>query len=134
MQDLQGLWHVVSAMDEGEDLTENLGANIQFDFEFNRLDVTTQHGVETFEYVIFSEEYPKWIELKKMPEEEPSAHKGLYKLQGDRLTLVLPNEHDEGRSTKFESNPQPSTNNVLVVLQRGPATQPATAPATRPAG
>jgi uncharacterized protein (TIGR03067 family) len=107
---LAGAWKIESIMDEGKEKDTENGEMV-----FAKGKVTFTAGSQTKEgaYQLDSTKDPKWFDLTI----DERTYIGIYKLEGDTLTICTNEKRDGERPTKFESV-RGTPNDQLIVLKR----------------
>lgn len=110
---IQGIWQIVSLQDGGRTAPDEVLEGAQWLITGDK--IVQKGGGQTMElsYVLDPSETPHWIDLKH----DDRRMLGIYKLEGDTLTVCFSEGRNEERSTAFESQPE-SVNDVLIVFRR----------------
>lgn len=108
---LEGTYKVEKAVRGGQEMPAEKRQEVAFEFKGNQIIITEPNRSEEAQYTIDSSKTPSTITIK--PKNKDDSVKGIYKLEGDTLTLCV---SDEEAPTKFES-PEGSKN-MLLVLKR----------------
>ncbi len=86
MKRLQGTWEVVRAEFEGKAYPEAIGCRRVFDGATITY-VDSSGKTELGRYVIDTRKQPAWIDCARMEEGRMLVSRGIYRLEGDTLTL-----------------------------------------------
>ena len=107
---MQGSWTIVSSLDDGQDVKNEIGGRVRISDTEIILDFTEKK--DSLSYKLDPSKSPKWIDLigKKV------TYLGIYELDGDTLKICF-SESGKERSTKFESLKN-TQNDRLIVLKR----------------
>ena len=121
---IQGQWQLVSAYENGEAASE-LAPEFAWTFHFLTNRVVTYNAeneiIRDTSYVKYPLVDPAWIDII----DGDVVGRGIYMIEGDQLTICLPDYGDERRSTAFVSERDPdSPNQTLLKFRRvGPAVE-----------
>ena len=97
--DILGTWVVVSSEREGEPNDEAVGN--RFTFREDKLSAWLQdYGDFNVDYTIDPHKDPKNFDFELGPKPDPSMHRGIYALEGDKLKLCFMTRN---RPTSFET-------------------------------
>ena len=110
---IQGTWKIDKAQMGGMDMPADMRDNTKIEFKGDKVIVRRSDRDDPAEFKVDSTKSPKTIDVTPKKEGE-KTHAGIYKLDGDTLTICI--NHDETRPTKFES-PE-GTQTMLLVLKR----------------
>lgn len=94
---IEGTWIVVSASKDGKENDEIKGEKITF--KGGKVTVSKKKKNEEGTYKIDPSQNPKTIDVTG--EGKDGTHRGIYKLDGDKLTLCIADEASEGRPKDF---------------------------------
>jgi uncharacterized protein (TIGR03067 family) len=128
LKQLQGTWKVVSAANDGHKSTDKQVAAVDFTWVIRdqRLTMTfaPKRRPQEFGLRIDDTKSPKQIDITPLGERAPTAWLGIYKIEGDTLTICYPDGGRNpaplgARSTEFESREE-SINDVLLELKKEP--------------
>lgn len=108
---LQGEWLLVSGQRHAEVFSDKTVGNVKLIFDGDVLKTAKPNGVTEGKFTLHPEMNPKGMDL----EMDGSLGLGIYKLEGDTLTIVH-GEVDEPRPKDFEAIKSGNLN--LLVLRR----------------
>jgi len=110
---IQGNWQIVALQDGGRTAPAEVLEGAEWVITGDL--IVQRAGGQTLElsYTLDPSKIPEWIDLKA----EGRTMLGIYKLDGDTLTVCFSEARGAERSTAFESKLE-SVNDVLIVLRR----------------
>jgi uncharacterized protein (TIGR03067 family) len=110
-KDIQGIWKAEKIIERGQEMPSEKRQKLRLEFKDGKAIVRPEGEKERpAEYTIDADKNPKNISIK--PEGKDGLI-GIYKLDGDNLTICL---SPEARPTQFESTDKTKT--MLLVLKR----------------
>jgi uncharacterized protein (TIGR03067 family) len=109
---LQGTWIVESAMVDGKEENDIKGDKMTF--KDGKITVKTKEKDEKGTYKIDPSQKPKTIDVKE--DGKDKVHQGIYKLEGDRLTICIPEKAGRERPTEFTG--KEGSKQMLIELKR----------------
>jgi uncharacterized protein (TIGR03067 family) len=114
----QGTWSVVSMAMRGQAAPEALVKSLQCRFdEKTYTNTVAQEVVEEGSYTIDSSKTPKTIDFDiKKGHDQGKRQLGIYKIEGNKLTLVLTQPGSTVRPASFKAGPEDPV--LEVVLER----------------
>jgi uncharacterized protein (TIGR03067 family) len=119
---IQGKWVVISAEEAGRPIKDSIGDT--FTLEKNKWTVKhdkrgdrPEEDSESGTFQLDPKKTPKQIDLTSDRAEVNGAVKGIYELDGDTLKICIGDAPEEGRPTKFATDPK-RKKLALVVLKR----------------
>jgi uncharacterized protein (TIGR03067 family) len=115
---LQGRWMLVHAEASGKDVDtkENPVKDGWFEFDGNKMVASDKKGFYDGEFDLDATTSPKSIDFKKAYDSETKVWKGIYKIDGDELTICLSKADDKERPSSFET--KEGDTKVLVKLRK----------------
>ena len=112
-ENIQGIWKVVSAADNGHRTPKAALKDLKFVITRHKITYKFLEKTTEWPYQLDATQTPKWIDLRDGHE----TNLGIYELEGDTLKICFAEGRKGGRSTAFESKPN-SVNDVLIILRR----------------
>jgi uncharacterized protein (TIGR03067 family) len=115
-RDIAGTWQIVSMHDGGNEAPPDILAQMgPWDISDDRIRFTFRGRAHDFAYALDPAQEPAWIDIE---ETDMFSARGIYKVEGDLLTICHPEGNLTQRATDFVSEPSPSPNDMLLVLRR----------------
>lgn len=120
-QEVKGTWLVVRLQLDGKDITENLpsGAQLVLEDQKARFE-TSERTSDLGTYYADSRGTPKIIDFTQTDAQtgEKSTREGIYKLEGDRLTICVQGKIQEIKERPSEFSADAGSGLVLVTFKR----------------
>lgn len=120
---LQGTWQVTKGMSDGKELPKEMNAKVKIVISTDKLTIYPPDGdgTESFDnvYQIDESKTPKTIKIKKSKNADQIEREyslGIYKLNGDTLTICMASRPGKERPTKFEA--AENSGYILLTLKR----------------
>src|SRR4029079_9233369 len=99
-----GEWKIIKSVVRGKESPDDVG--IVWDFSKDKVTISDPKGqasdAGTLKYTLKPEEKPAEIDLQRETPKNSGVDVGIYKLEKDRLILVMPEKHGGPRPLKFE--------------------------------
>jgi uncharacterized protein (TIGR03067 family) len=112
---IQGTYTVVSVVRDGEDLPDAKDAMVTYTAD--KYTVKTKDEMHGGTYTLDSTQKPKEIDsTPAQGDNKDKVLKGIYKLEGDTLTICMPMKSEQDRPKAFES--KQGSGLLLVILKR----------------
>ena len=112
-ENIQGIWEVLSAADNGHRTPKAALKDLKFVITRHKITYKFLEKTTEWTYRLEANRKPKWIDLG----DGAATNLGIYELEGDNLKICFPDGRAGERSTAFESKPN-SVNDVLIILRR----------------
>ncbi len=118
-EDLRGTWIVESVRMAIEPLTwlEEGAKGGTLVITADQIQFKGERGTESWPYTLDPTKKPAAIDFS---EENKKITRGIYKLEGDKLTICLANYPDKKRPTEFKAKPDPDGQGLLVLKRKKP--------------
>ena len=112
-ENIQGIWEVLSAADNGHRTPKAALKDLKFVITRHKISYKFLEKTTEWTYQLEANRKPKWIDLR----DGAATNLGIYELEGDSLKICFAEGRPGERSTAFESKPN-SVNDVLIILRR----------------
>ena len=109
---IQGTWIIESAMADGKEDNEIKGDRMTF--KDGIVTVKTKEKDEKGTYKIDPSQKPKTIDVKE--DGKDKVYQGIYKLEGDKLTICIPEQAGNKRPTEFTA--KEGSKQMILQLKR----------------
>jgi uncharacterized protein (TIGR03067 family) len=112
-KELEGTWQVTKIVSDGKEVPEEKIKEAKFVFKAGKLTMTRGgEEQEKFDYKIDAAKKPKTIDLI----EKDATAAGIYKFDGDNLTICLPKRGSKDRPTEFKA--EKGSDASVITLKR----------------
>lgn len=112
---LQGEWVPVKLVAAGEEAPEEVYKELRIEFAGDEFKAVGLDGEqEVYRFTLDATKDPKWIDLTRKAADEPETMLGIYKLEGNKLTLTF-SSPGSVRSTAFESVDDGDSPNLVLM-------------------